>query len=206
MIPLIPIAVAGGVVYLWKKAKNKGMTPARQKLFEEALRSLRDPVKLRLLADSYEKEGLKKEAVQLRQRAQLIELPPEHKRARNQAFREALKSGNADAVQKMAETFHAQGATGSAAKLYQHAAALRQIAQMQAQGAAQKMGEEEERVEDTRFDVPENHKDRASGPEEAAAVAEMETEDAGDPVVEGGPLSDADDPPDPEREENVASA
>lgn len=114
-----------------------GMTPVRKKIYEEALKSLKDPIKLRKLADTYDSEGLHEEATLLRKRAALREIPPEQKAARRDAFRRALSVGKdgvpvtGETIQKietLAATFHNQGATGNAAALRQHAAGLRKIA------------------------------------------------------------------------------
>ncbi len=113
-----------------------GMTPERKKIFEEALKSMADPVKLRALADQYEKEGLNEEADLLRKRAQLRELPPSQKAERKDSFRKYMSVGTqanpathdkVAIIEKAANVFHAQGATGNAAKLREHAAALRKM-------------------------------------------------------------------------------
>jgi hypothetical protein len=127
LIPAVIVGLGGGA--WWAVAKRKSpMTPERKKVFEEALKSLKDVKKLRALADGFEKEGLKEEADLLRKRANLKDLPADQKSARKVAFRKALDSKNPDAIEKMAGAFHRQGATGSAARLRQHAAAVRKAA------------------------------------------------------------------------------
>jgi len=120
--------LAGGA-YAAHKYRKKGMTPERKAIFEAALRNPPDPEKLRKLANEFEKEGLKKEADLLRKRANLRELPKDQKIARSNAFRAALNSTDIAKVEKMAQVFHAQGATGSAGQLYKHAASLRKLQQ-----------------------------------------------------------------------------
>ncbi len=128
MIPLIPVVVLSGLgVWAYKK-KRPGMTPQRKAIYEAALRSLKDPIKLRGLADQFEKEGLKKEADLLRKRAALAELPKDQKIARKNAFRKGLLTADPKKAEHLANLFNQQGATGSAAKLFAHASALKQIA------------------------------------------------------------------------------
>ena len=113
----------------------KGMTPEQKKIYEEALKTLKDPTKLRKLADEFERNGFKDEADLLRKRAALRELPPEQKAIRREAFRKAISVGKdgkvtqeqIDRVKKMAHTFHLQGATGNAAALLSHATGLQKL-------------------------------------------------------------------------------
>jgi uncharacterized membrane protein len=124
VIPVAIAALAGGAYWVAKKRKPGGMTPERRKVYDAALTTLKDPVKLRKLADTFEKEGLKTEANVLRKRAALRELPPETKKARKETFRKALQSKNKDAVQKTADEFRKQGAVGAAGELDKHAAGI----------------------------------------------------------------------------------
>lgn len=130
--------VGAGVGYLGGRRYSvvHGMTPQRKAIFEEALKSMADPVKLRKLADEFEKEGLKEEATLLRNRAALRELPPEQKAARKDAFHKMMSVGSKDnpvtpdkiaQLEKAAATFHAQGATGNAARIREHVAALKKL-------------------------------------------------------------------------------
>ena len=126
--PIIPVAVAAlagtTAIVAVKRSKKKGMTPERKKVYIAALNSLKDPVKLRQLADAFEKEGLTKEAAMLRKRAKLRELPPKTKKARRAAYRKGLKSKDPLAVRKLASAFRREGATGAAASLQKYAQAL----------------------------------------------------------------------------------
>jgi hypothetical protein len=130
--------VGAGIGFLGGKRYSvvHGMTPERKKIYEEALKSMADPAKLRALADGYEKEGLKEEAETLRKRAQLRELPPEQKAQRKESFRKYMSVGTKEnpatpdkiaTLEKAAQVFHAQGATGNAAKLREHVAALKKM-------------------------------------------------------------------------------
>jgi hypothetical protein len=89
------------------------------------MKSLSDPVKLRKLADVFDKEGCKHEAGNLRKKADNMELPPDVKKARRQAYKKALKSKDPVAVEKMANAFQTQGSPGAAASLRKYAAGLK---------------------------------------------------------------------------------
>jgi len=127
MGPLIPAAIVlGGAGVAWYKARKRQpkMTPARKKLYQEALRSLKEPAKLRKLADEFEKEGLKHEASMLRKRADLRAKPQPQKDAHADAFRKGMASKNPEAVKKLASAFSKQGALAAASKLTQYAKGL----------------------------------------------------------------------------------
>jgi hypothetical protein len=126
MLPLIPIAVVGlGGLAIWKSRKHHGMTPARKKIYETALRTLKDPEKLRTLAKAFDKEGLKDEAIMLRKRALLREMPPDIRAKRQEVFSRAMASKNPAKVENVAQAFHKEGAVGAAANLRKYAAGLR---------------------------------------------------------------------------------
>ncbi|MGH9966571.1 MAG: hypothetical protein ACREBG_01890 [Pyrinomonadaceae bacterium] len=128
-LPLIPIAVVGLGGYAWYRAKKrKGMTPERKKIYDAAMKSLKDPAKLNALADAFEKEGLKNEASQLRKRAKLRGMPDGVKAARRDAFKKCMQSKDPNAIEKCAKAFEKEGATGAATKLRQYAAGLRHAA------------------------------------------------------------------------------
>ena len=101
-LPLVPIGIAAGIAWIARKKLMGGskMTPERKKLFEEAMKSLQEPVKLRALAAEFDKAGLKDEAKQLRDRANLRELPPEHKAQRRQVFNQLLKSDDPEKIEE----------------------------------------------------------------------------------------------------------
>jgi hypothetical protein len=125
-LPLIPIGIgllAGGA--FWKHKKTKGMTPERKKIYEAAMNTLKDPNKLRLLSDAFQKAGLKTEAEMLRKKALLRELPEGQKKARRDAFKAGLKATDPSKVETLANAFHKQGALGAAKKLRDHAAGLK---------------------------------------------------------------------------------
>jgi hypothetical protein len=123
LIPLAVVALAGTAVYKVHKRKS-GLTPERKKVFDAALENLKEPEKLRTLATSFENEGLKNHADMLRKRAALRELPAATKDARRVVFKKAMASKDPAAVQKIAEAFHKEGATGAAANLRKYASGL----------------------------------------------------------------------------------
>ncbi len=124
---LLPLAALGGAAYFHKKSRHSCMTPARQQVYEAALKDLKDPVKLKSLADEFDKEGCAKEANMLRKRANLRELPLAQQKARRQVFKTAIKSTNINGVEAVASAFEGEGATGAAEALRIHAAALKSL-------------------------------------------------------------------------------
>ena len=100
------------------------MTPARQEVYDQAMASLADPVKLRVLAEAYRKEGLNYEANMLHKRAALRELPPDVKKGRQEVYRQALKSTDKEAIAKVANAFEREGALGAAQKIRDYLSGL----------------------------------------------------------------------------------
>lgn len=124
VLPLIVSSVGGFAWWRVKKQKYGKMTPERKKLFEEALKTMKDPVKLRSLANTYQKYGLKAEANELRKRAALREAPQTLKDERTKVFKKALDSTDPQGVSKVADAFHKIGAYGAADKLKKYALGL----------------------------------------------------------------------------------
>lgn len=100
---------------------QKTMSPERVQVYESALKTLKDPVKLRLLADAFEKEGFNVAATILRKRAALRELPPNIKTERRVVYKKAMASSNPEAVRELAAAFEGEGATGAAETLRKYA-------------------------------------------------------------------------------------
>lgn len=127
-LPLIPIVVTGLVVTSYtvvrKRSSVRGMTPQRQMVFDHAIKVLKDPIKLRALADAFRKDGLKAYADLLDKRAALRELPEDVKEARAKVFKTFMTSTDPVAIHKVADAFSAQGATGAATALRDYAAGL----------------------------------------------------------------------------------
>jgi len=125
---LIPLGIiaAMSAVAAWRvrNRKPKGLTPQRRAVFEGALATLKDPTKLRELADVYTKEGLTSEADILRKRAAIRELPKAVKLQRKAVFKKAINSKNPDAIREVAAAFAGEGCFGAARDLNAHAESL----------------------------------------------------------------------------------
>lgn len=122
-IPALVLGLGSLAAYkVWKKKHR--MTPERKKVYEAALKSLKDPAKLRELATAFRKEGLKEEADLLDKRAALRELPSDVKEGRREAFKKGMTSKDAAGIEKLAKEFEKEGATGAAAALREYAAGL----------------------------------------------------------------------------------
>ncbi len=128
---LLPIAIlslvgAAGVVQAKrsKKITDPRILAERKVIYETALNTVKDPAKLRAMADAYRKEGMTAEANMLLKRAALQELPQETKDARRDVFRKAMASTDPQKILQVAEAFESQGATGAAENLRTYAAGL----------------------------------------------------------------------------------
>ena len=127
--PLIPVLISSGLgltigAWVTRKKKPVGLTPERQKIYESALSTLKDPNKLDKLADAFSGEGLNPEADLLRKRAILRRRTPEQRQADTKLFRETLSSKNVIEVLEIAKQFDERGCTGVAFKLRQYAKGL----------------------------------------------------------------------------------
>jgi hypothetical protein len=129
-IPLIPVAVVGlGGLAFWRVRRMKYgvMTPKRKKLFEAALKDMKDGVKLRKMADAFDKVGLKKEALELRKRAALREAPQELTAKRAETVRRAMSSKDPQKVRNVAQAFYKIGAYTTAKKLSDYAKSITRV-------------------------------------------------------------------------------
>lgn len=124
VLPVVAGIGAIGAAYLKVRSRKSKLTPQRKKIYTEALKSLKDPVKLRKLADTFEKEGLKHEASMLRKRADLRAKPQAQKEAHVEAFKKGMQSKDPKAVHKLADAFTKQGALSTASKLKKYAMGL----------------------------------------------------------------------------------
>jgi len=128
LVPLMVVALGGAAWYKTSNSKDKsGLTAERELVYQQALKDVRDPDKLRSLADAYEKEGLKAQADMLRKRATLRALPEEVKAKRRDALRKGLQSSDPAAVEALAKAFEAEGATGASLALRKYAQGLRLV-------------------------------------------------------------------------------
>lgn len=146
---LLVIGIVSGLGLLGYRKLEKGQhgeeTPARKLIFENAMRTPGlTPDKLRFLADSFDKEGLRHYAAQLRQRAANAELPEETKQAHQAVFRKAMQSKNPEAVEKVAQAFADMQKTASAEQLRTYAKGLRAALQVHVQESPPAAPPEEE--------------------------------------------------------------
>ncbi len=127
MLPLVPVGaviVTGAAAYAATRRKKKEMSQQQEKIYAAALNTLKDPVKLRQLADTFEKEGFKAQADLLRKRAKLRELPEDIKAKRREIWRKAITSTNIPGILTVAAAYEKEGCTGAAAKLREYANSL----------------------------------------------------------------------------------
>ncbi len=124
LLAVLGVTGVGGVVAYKRSKSKKKITDERKRVFEHALKTLKDPQRLRSLAATFDKEGLRLEAKELRKRANVIDAPKATKAAREAVFKKALTSKDPVAVKKTASAFHNQGYYDAAKKLRAYAAGL----------------------------------------------------------------------------------
>ncbi len=128
VLPIIILGLAGASAVAQSRRAKKAINPQtlaeRRVVYETALNTVKDPVKLRQLAAVYHKEGLMTEADMLSKRAALQELPEDVKEARREVFRKAMASTNVDAILILARAYDGEGCTGAAQNLRKYAAGL----------------------------------------------------------------------------------
>jgi len=133
MLPLLPLAVVllgGGAYYSTVKKESPihgKITQERALVFETALNEVKDPKKLKTLAESFRKEGLNVQADLLEKRAKLRELPQKVKDERRAVFRKAMSSTNPNAVKQVASVYEKEGATGAANALRKYADSISKL-------------------------------------------------------------------------------
>lgn len=120
----IGLLVGGGVAHASNDGKGV-MTPKRQLIYTRALESVKAPADLKKLADAFAGEGLETEAMMLRRRAALRELPQETKEKRRAFFRKGMSSDNPDVIDQVASAFEGEGALDAAKALKDHSEAVR---------------------------------------------------------------------------------
>jgi hypothetical protein len=134
---LIPLAIIGligtaGIAQhtRTKKAADPRTLAERMVIYKTAIgaddpsTALKDPNKLRSLANSFRSEGMSAEADMLEKRAALQERPTEVKEAHKEAFRQGMASTDPDKVIALAEAFDSMGCTGAAGNLRKYASGL----------------------------------------------------------------------------------
>lgn len=128
-IPSAPVIVCCLAVFAALRNSKKGITPERQVVFEDAMHKCKDPTKLRKLAETFDKEGLKDPfGDMLRKRADLRALPEATKKARRDAFHKAMATTDPTKVpvlERMADRYEEEGCTGVAYQLREYAKGLK---------------------------------------------------------------------------------
>ena len=128
-IPSAPVIVICLAVVAALRSGKKGITPERQVAFETAMHKCKDPDKLKKLAETFDKEGLKDPyGDMLRKRATLRALPEDVKKARRDAFHKAMKTTDPTKIpvlERMANAYEEEGCTGVAYQLREYAKGLK---------------------------------------------------------------------------------
>lgn len=130
---VIPVAAGLGGLGLWyryvrKPAKYSAcMTPERVKVYEQAIETLKDPKKLRILADEFERAGCAQEAEHLKKRAGLRERSKEEQASDRKLYRDTMQSNDPRKVAEVAEHFKRIGADGAAKHLKIRERTLREL-------------------------------------------------------------------------------
>lgn len=123
IIPVAGVALLGAAAVRQYRKRDK-MTPESKRVFEQAMKTLKDPAKLRTLAAAFDKEGLKPQGDELRKRAAIFAAPPKVQEQRRQVFKKAMNSNNPVAVKKVAAAFQKVGHYEGAQKLRNYARGL----------------------------------------------------------------------------------
>lgn len=130
-IPLLPIVVCclGAAAYHQSSKRSKGpgkgiLTPEREHYYNVAIREVKEPEKLRLLAKTFREEGFPVHAEMLEKRANLRAIPADKKKERRAIFKRAMNSTDATAIRNLANAFEREGCTGAAKELRDYAASL----------------------------------------------------------------------------------
>lgn len=122
---LVGNAASRGVAGFSSEPAQKMMTPKMRAIYVRAVERMADPQSLRNMADAYAKEGFHGEAILLRERANSRELPEAAQEIRREAFRKAMSSDNAPAIENLANEFLRKGCFKTYATLKAHAEAVR---------------------------------------------------------------------------------
>jgi len=126
---LVPVVVGGLVLVATYKVSTsqKGvLTKERLKIYNAALNRIPalPPEQMRVLADTYDSQGLSKCADVLRKRADVRDLSPEKKLIRQQAIQKIMSSNDSHVIRVAAQAFEAEASFGTAKTLRDLADAL----------------------------------------------------------------------------------
>jgi hypothetical protein len=131
MIPIDPLTATIGVLAWLAFRKQAGsnygqMTPEREEVFQNAMKFLKDPNRMQTLAEEFQKEGLKFQAMLLRKRAEWRSRTPDVQEQHNEIFAKAMASENIKAILGVANAFEEMTATLKAKQLREHATEVHQ--------------------------------------------------------------------------------
>ena len=113
-----------------KPVTKKGVVDdERRALYRRAMRLIESPEQLEQIAAAFAVEELPAHAEMLRRKAALRRLPPDTARERRLTFLRGLASSKPESVERLAATYHVEGALVAARALREHAADLRAIAE-----------------------------------------------------------------------------
>lgn len=119
--------IAGWMAFRKQTAAQFGqVTPEREEVYLNAMEHLRDPLKLKAMAEAFEKEGLKLQGKMLRKRGEWRARNTTQRVAHEEVFQKAMQSDNPSAIIQVARAFEGMTATVKARKLYERANALRE--------------------------------------------------------------------------------
>jgi hypothetical protein len=127
VVPGLVIVLSGtsyGLARARSKAMREAKTPERMATYQVALVSVRDPNKLRELADAFDEVGMREEADNLRGRAALRLAPPELQAARKEVFRKLMSCTDPAKVIEGANAFSKIRAYAAASDLRKYASGL----------------------------------------------------------------------------------
>lgn len=125
--PLIPVGIgllAGAAAWAKFGRETTMMTPQRQRIYDAAVRGLKDPVGLEKLGQAFKSEGLHTEGDLLLKRAALRRLPRDQKEINRAKWKQGMSSKNPKEVLEIADEFDNRGATGAALELRRYARGL----------------------------------------------------------------------------------
>jgi hypothetical protein len=132
---IVPVGIAGAVYGGYKLLRtsfggegwSSCMTPERVRIYQQAVAELKDPAKLRGLADMFEQTGCAREAEHLRKRARLRDRTPDERRADKARYKAAMSSSDVREIEKAVSYFQGIGADGCVRHLRLRIKALKEV-------------------------------------------------------------------------------
>jgi hypothetical protein len=144
MIDPLTIGIGAAIWFAFKKQTRTHfgvLTPERKEVYANALEFLQDPLRLNKMADEFQGEGLKIEALMLRKRAEWRSRTPEQCKAHDEIFRKGMASTNVHGILEVAKAFESLTATIKAQMLRKHAAEVQLANEAAAQSVMSEVAE-----------------------------------------------------------------